>query len=624
MSGRNSGQASDFRRSTNTSTTTSKKSSGLQEQSSKHSSKTNGNQQSASSTKHQHATVTSNNATSISNGLKSGLDRNKSPQQVHSNAETDLNGNAKKKLKRNETSPTSSSISHMTLPINNNNINDELMEEGELLDAEDGATHFATQREQENTRSHTQANNNNKNNNSKVINNGSSNSKNNNNNIQIEQKSSTPAISVNNKVSPLPPTNAYTIVNGKRKDASKANATNECENIDLESMNQAEEGHFTEVQQKPKKVQPKKLPAIKLRISDPLKTRFNNPLAVFNEIKRCFPSEDLKIKFAEIAKFDSSILIIATDDEATHTRLSNINNWLPDAFVRGIRMKNQAPSTPNGGAQVTYTFSIKNIPLEVDVGSDSVIEHFKGLGFSKIVRSLKRDSNEPTSYLKLYTESKEVFNKHMYKGEPVYFLYQRCYAIPETRPLQCRNCQGTGHIAFNCPKEVPTCCACGGAHRLRDCDQFEITNGLKVLKRKFCVNCKSEDHIACSRSCKYLQQHVKEKVEAKAQKLAQKQPQKQHQQPQQQQKPKATPSTQPQPSYSSMASKHIEKSAQNSAPSHENSNNTKKSTLEAEFKEIKAFLVVLLEALKDSLPADLLEKCPATIMHIIAPQPAQQ
>ena len=622
MSGRHSGQASDFRRSTNTSTTTSRKSSVSQEQSSKHSSKTNGNQQSVSSAKHQHATVTNNNATSISNGLKSCLERNKSPQQVHSNAETDLNGNAKKKLKRNETSPTSSSISHMTLPINNNN-NDELMEEGELLDAEDGATQSATQREQESMRAHTQANNNN----SKVINNGSNNSKNNNNSSQVEQKSLTPVISVNNKVSPLPPTNAYTIVNGKRNDASKANANNDCENIDLESTSQTEEGPFTEVHSKPKKAQSKKLPAIKLRISDPLKTRFNNPLAVFNELKRCFPSEDLKIKFAEIAKFDTAILIIATDDEVTHSRLNNINNWLPDAFGRGIRMKHQAPSTPSGGAQVTYSFSIKNIPLEVDVGSDSVIDHFKGLGFTKIVRSLKRETNEPTSYLKLYTESKEVYNKHMYKGEPVYFLYQRCYAIPETRPLQCRNCQGTGHIAFNCPKNEPTCCRCGGTHRLRDCDKFNIIDNVKIFTKTFCVNCSSEDHIACSRKCKFLQDHVREKEAAKAQKLAQKQPQKQQQQPQQQQKSAATQNTQHQPSYSSMTAKNLEKSAHKTTTPSDNSNNNnknKQSNLEVEFKEIKAFLVVLLGALKDTLPKDLLAQCPATIMSIIAQQPVQQ
>ena len=92
---------------------------------------------------------------------------------------------------------------------------------------------------------------------------------------------------------------------------------------------------FIEVQPKPK---PKKLPAIKLRISDPLKTSFNNPLAIFNEIKRCFPEASLKIKFAEIAKFDAAILIIATDDEATHTLLNSASNWRQDAFKRGIRI----------------------------------------------------------------------------------------------------------------------------------------------------------------------------------------------------------------------------------------------------------------------------------------------
>ena len=473
-------------------------------------------------------------------------------------------------------------------------------------------------------------------------------------------------ISVNSKASPLPDTNEYVVTGTGTKRhrmnsplvspsasisisptviASAGPSSSEVEEIDVDAIDSDNESSissmnnestseedaaplaetpFIEVQPKTK---PKKLPAIKLRISDPLKSSFNNPLAIFNEIKRCFPDASLKIKFAEIAKFDAAILIIASDDEATHTLLNDANNWRLDAFGRGIRMKNQAPSTRSGGAQVTYSFSIKNIPLGVDVGSDSVIDHFKGLGFSKIVRSLKRETNEPTSYLKLYTESKEVYNKHMYKGEPVYFLYQRCYAIPETRPLQCRNCQGTGHIAFNCPQNEPTCCRCGDAHRLRDCDKFDIVENVKIYNKTFCINCKSEDHIACSRKCQVLQDHVKEKEAAKAQKLAHKQPHKQQLQPQQQQKSKAAPSTQQKPTYSSMAAKHTEKNTPNSATHHENNNNNsknKQSTLEAEFKEIKAFLIVLLEVLKGSLPENLLAQCPATIMNIIAPQPTTQ
>ena len=76
-----------------------------------------------------------------------------------------------------------------------------------------------------------------------------------------------------------------------------------------------------------------------------------------------------------------------------------------------------------------------------------------------------------------------------------------------------------------------------------------------------------------------------------------------------------------------MAAKHTEKNTPNSATHHENNNNNsknKQSTLEAEFKEIKAFLIVLLEVLKGSLPENLLAQCPATIMNIIAPQPTTQ
>ena len=197
----------------------------------------------------------------------------------------------------------------------------------------------------------------------------------------------------------------------------------------------------------------------------------NNIISNHNELKRNFPTQDLsKIKFMKFASFDSTLLVIATDDSATHTLLSNTSNWRPDAFVRGLKSRRHTPSAVQTGATTTtYTFSISRVSRELNVEDPTVVATFKELGFSKVVRSINSKDNAPTTFLRLYTESKEVYAKHMYRKEPVLLYFSPFYAIPETRPLQCHNCQGLGHIAFNCPKEEPVCLICSGRHRVKQC-----------------------------------------------------------------------------------------------------------------------------------------------------------
>ena len=364
-----------------------------------------------------------------------------------------------------------------------------------------------------------------------------------------------------------------------------------------------------------------RLPAIYLRMSGASTATYNNSniISNHNELMRNFPTHDLsKIKFMKFASFDSTLLVIATDDLTTHTLLNTTSNWKTDAFGRGLKSRRHTPSAVQTGAPSTYTFSIARVSRELNVEDPAVLATFKELGFNKVVRSVNSKDNTPTTFLRLYTESKEIYAKHMYRKEPVLLYFSPFYAITETRPLQCHNCQGLGHIAFNCPKEEPVCLICSGPHRVKQCTQPE---------KKHCANCDSTEHISCARQCKKMQEHVIEKEKLQAQKAA---PRQQHQQQhkQQQQQKNSTgqqPTTQkqqkqqqkpPKQTYSSILQGNAlaeikvrktlaEKNLQQLQQQHQE--------LEMKFEGLKTVLTDLLAVFKLYLPSNLHESAMSRI-----------
>ncbi len=463
-------------------------------------------------------------------------------------------------------------------------------------------------------------------------------------------------ISVNNKIKQLPETLTYNESNQRKKrknlsPMSSPSTSSKLPNSSIQEEEMAEDQEDTEevtteefitVQSKRAIRENKRtnnsnnenntkerIPAIKIRVSDAVRSNFyNNPLKVFNEIQRCFPSVDLVIKFAEFAKYDNKTLVIATDDQKTYDRLKNKDNWPQDAFERGVQTKKQDPTGRSHGYQVTYSFSICNFPVQIDVGTESIISKFKELGFNKAVRTINSKNNEPTSFLRLFTESKEVYNKHMYNRAPIFFLYQRFYAIPETRPLQCRNCQGLGHIAFDCPKNEPTCLQCSGNHRVRDCDKLD--KDTNKYTETHCANCGTADHNSCSRKCTKIKEHIKEKEDKKKGTSVSKP------QPPTSTKDKASinraptqrvsSSAQPRqkqnqqqknkPSYSSIVNgPSTEATTTKSQKNNNNIDNDRTKNLEDEIKELKSFIVTLIETLKQVIPEQLMLIIPASMKN---------
>ena len=267
----------------------------------------------------------------------------------------------------------------------------------------------------------------------------------------------------------------------------------------------------------PKQTKSERLPAINLRIASYKEntTRFNNESVVNNseELDRCFSPEKYKldIKFMKFASYDARILVIATDDPDTHRLLSDLSKWPEDAFGRGVKPRHHrdpiAETTRVSTRKPIYSLSIKNVSQQIDVTSSVVKKALEQQGFIEARRTTNAKDDQPTSYVRLFTESKEVYDKHMYKGAPVTLYHHPHKVVIETRPLQCYNCQGLGHIAFNCPDDEPTCMQCKGKHRFRNCPEYNQET--KTYSKTQCANCDSSEHNSCSRKCTKIREHVK-------------------------------------------------------------------------------------------------------------------
>jgi hypothetical protein len=144
---------------------------------------------------------------------------------------------------------------------------------------------------------------------------------------------------------------------------------------------------------------------------------------------------------------------------------------------------------------------------EIEIEDSKVQEDFKELGFFTAIRTIKKLDSSPSAFVRLATTHKELYEEHVYKRKPLCLFYQRFYAVQEIKPRQCWNCQGLGHLAFDCPKNEPTCMQCGDSHRVKECSNIDKEN--KTASKIFCSNCNQEGHTASARACPILKTHVK-------------------------------------------------------------------------------------------------------------------
>ena len=221
-----------------------------------------------------------------------------------------------------------------------------------------------------------------------------------------------------------------------------------------------------------------KLPAIKLFISARVVDKFKSPVALAKEIDRCMSGKQ-KIKFASLK---GTLLIIATDDNPTYSKLSG--DWPADAFIHGIKpFIKQLKDTPR---QIT----VLGVDLNTDLSDEYVRIQLSEQQLTNPARTINKKTGKATTFVKMQAASTSAYKKALKEGVRIgYFSYR---VEPVSKTLQCFKCQETGHSAWHCAKDQ-VCLKCSGNHKHTECSVSELK----------CVNC-GENHAACSRQCKHL------------------------------------------------------------------------------------------------------------------------
>ena len=229
------------------------------------------------------------------------------------------------------------------------------------------------------------------------------------------------------------------------------------------------------------------LPAIRFFISTRAIESFKSSIAIAKEIDKCMSSNKLKLKFASIK---GNILMMATDDPATHERLNG--QWPENAFIHGVKPLDLTKKAS------TRTKIVKGVDPSVDLSDEYLVGQLKNAGLTLVKRIFNKKTNNPTSIVKLSTSERQAFTQAINQG--VRIGYQTFKAEPEHRTLQCYKCQKAGHSAWNCTN-AQVCLKCSGQHSHKDCNATELK----------CANC-NQSHAACSRQCKELQPPAKSKT----------------------------------------------------------------------------------------------------------------
>ena len=262
----------------------------------------------------------------------------------------------------------------------------------------------------------------------------------------------------------------------KKPNGSMMNNTNSNKEMDESMLSTKETTQVPSTQ---------RLPAINLVIDRQEALVYSrNPMLLKQEITRC-QGEQIKVKFAYVK---NDRIIIATDDEATHTRLSS--PWPKDAFKKGV-------SFPQSKTNKPHYFLIKGIDKEIDIDDTHFFSNLKQQGISSVERLLNR-TKQKTSIIRVTIENKSVEDQVLQRGIRIGYTNYRL--TPEIRIMQCYNCQQVGHTAANCKHEAK-CMKCGGNHMSKDCSSSSLV----------CVNCRG-NHAACSRLCPYLKEAEQTKI----------------------------------------------------------------------------------------------------------------
>ncbi|CAF1073509.1 unnamed protein product, partial [Brachionus calyciflorus] len=225
-------------------------------------------------------------------------------------------------------------------------------------------------------------------------------------------------------------------------------------------------------------------------------------LKLQREIKRCKPNAN--ILNAYINKKNELVIRTPSIEENNY-----INEpWPRDAFIHGIKSIDSSPR---------LYLALHDVPFSLFDVDDEENKHYmlENYNIIKMMRIIKKKTNEPTNLIKAIVNDKDIFEKIINEKKiKIGNSYVRVSRWKFDQQLtQCFHCQKLGHNKYSCPNinNKPTCLRCQGEHEHKNCN----INDPAHFK---CANC-GGNHPAVSKNCPSIEDFLKKKEEEEKIKL---------------------------------------------------------------------------------------------------------
>lgn len=216
-------------------------------------------------------------------------------------------------------------------------------------------------------------------------------------------------------------------------------------------------------------------------------------------IKATFPSVHV-VQSRELRSPDE--IFIQAGDEGSRTTLFNVvnlNYMFPNAT---IQVRNPLPRQ---NSQPSYV--ITNVPHSFTLADiKHELEFTNKMPAKDVSRIVSRATNQATKLIRVFTANPQHALSAVKHGVYLGFQKHRCEESTQKPTIQqCFKCQGYGHMAKECAKELK-CLRCSGEHSLKDCKQPK--------EEPTCANC-GEKHASIYKGCKVYQAEVNKVIEKK-------------------------------------------------------------------------------------------------------------
>ena len=159
-------------------------------------------------------------------------------------------------------------------------------------------------------------------------------------------------------------------------------------------------------QAKPKPSATDRLPAVRIALNT--EAAQWSPKLVAKELERLFPEHHRRIKLASIR---SGTLVVATDDKATHTKLSGA--WHTDAFGGSFRPLKKG---------LRLFKIVPKVDPRVDLEDSDAIEELAQQGITEAKRKFSYRANAPSHIVKAIAKDRETFEKVTRQGVKLFFV----------------------------------------------------------------------------------------------------------------------------------------------------------------------------------------------------------